>query len=568
MSQVTPHTVFNQQIKQLYDLGISALIGMPIAAVLSIIVLLNKVPLNSLLIWFALIILLSLLRLLLLNGYRRSEDALTQGRRWARYYFFLEIASGLAWGSLIYWLFPDTVIHQVVVMLIYTGMMAGAAPMLMPVKQIYAAYAFSSSITVTLSLFAVGSEYTNYLGFASVIYTLVLWFSTSLNSDNNTRAIRLMLENTELLKSMQHKQDQLLAQIKVTEEAEHKAVEAKARFQTLANATNEGVVLYEDGRIIDCNENITAMLGYPRTELLQKKIEQLFVRQDQDLLHDLLKHKDGILYELKGERKDGSYFPLEMMKRKLPLEDRTIHVFTLRDISELKYISEIKEQFVSTVSHELRTPITSIHASLGLALGGIAGEIPDKLQSLLSIAYQNSERLNLLINDLLDIQKLDGGQLHFNFEFLDVIEMLEQCIELNASYFDKHHIDVVLKDSSKGILINIDRDRFIQVLTNLLSNAAKFSPANSQVTIALEQQNDSIQIHIHNHGIGIPKEFQEKIFQRFSQADSSSSRSHGGSGLGLYISKQILAKMDGEISFRSEPGEGTTFTICLPVVKQ
>ncbi|MDH5185143.1 MAG: ATP-binding protein, partial [Gammaproteobacteria bacterium] len=430
---------------------------------------------------------------------------------------------------------------------------------------IYAAFLFSLGLTATLILLALNQTDSNYLALFTLFYTLGLWFSARTNYRRNLSNLVLAQEKLALVESLQLTNKQLLRQVNETQNAEQNAREAEGRFRTLANATSEGVVLYENGRIIDCNENITTMLGYTRAELLDKNIEHLFTQTDRFLVLDLLSHNDGIPYELRCEDKEGNNFPVELVKRKLPLHDRNLYVFALRDISELKYMSEIKDQFISTVSHELRTPITSIHASLALALGGVAGDIPEKLQSLLSIAHQNSERLNLLINDLLDIQKLEIGKLHFNYETVDVTDVLKHSIELNSAYFNKHHIKVVLQDIDQKLFIHVDRDRFIQVLTNLLSNAAKFSPADSEVSISLSLQTELLQIHIHDQGPGIPPEFQEKIFQRFSQADASNTRVHGGSGLGLYISKKILHEMKSDIDFRSTAGEGTTFTITLPV---
>lgn len=566
MQSSTQDRIFAQQVKQIYSQGISAIFGVTGVSLVAMFLFWSPLLSQTLISWFACLLVLSLIRLVLLRSYRHDQQRHKHAKIWLRRYLLLELLMGLAWASLGLWLYQSNEIDLVLMLLILGSMATGALPMLSVVLSIYAAFLLSLGLGTALILFSKDSSYSHYLAIFTLIYTLVLWLVARANNRRSWQNLHLFQVNRDLVESLQLTNKQLLRQVNDTQNAEQNAREAESRFRTLANATNEGVVLYENGHIVDCNENITTMLGYTRTELLAKNIEQLFVQTDRVLVLDLLGHNDGIPYELKCETRDGSNFPVELVKRKLPLEDRNIYVFAMRDISELKYMSEIKDQFISTVSHELRTPITSIHASLGLALGGVVGEMPQKLHQLITIAHQNSERLNLLINDLLDIQKLDVGKLHFNCETLNLVEILKQCIDLNTVYFDEHHVKVVLQDSGTDIFIHVDRDRFIQVLTNILSNAAKFSPPHSHVSIFLERSGTLVQIHIHDQGPGIPEEFKEKMFQRFSQADASNTRTHGGSGLGLYISKQILHEMKSDINFTSQAGEGTTFTVTLPVV--
>ena len=558
--------IYSQKVHQIYSQGISAIFGVTGVSLVSVFLFWNPQLARNLIIWFFILLFLSLIRLILLRAYKHAANPSENPAIWSRRYLLLELAMGLAWASLALVLYTAPEIDQILMMLILGSMATGALPMLSMVLPIYSAYLMSLGLGTVLILFTKDDSYSLYLALFSLLYITVLWLSARSNYQRHTKSLSLSQENLDLIESLQLTNKQLLRQVKETQGAEQKAREAEGRFRTLANATSEGVVLYESGRIVDCNENLIRMLGYTQEELFEKNIEQLFTRNDGILVLDLLSHNDGISYELQCEDKHGKTFPVELVKRRLSLEGRrSLYVFALRDISELKQMSEIKDQFISTVSHELRTPITSIHASLGLVLGGVVGEVPDKFQQLITIAHQNSERLNVLINDLLDIQKLDIGKLYFNYETLSVTKLLKQCIELNAGYFDKHQITSKLHELDTDIFINVDQDRFIQVITNLLSNAAKFSPPDSNVDIHLSRQGELLQIHIHDQGVGIPEAFKEKIFQRFSQADASTTRAHGGSGLGLYISKQIMHEMKGDINFHSEQETGTTFTITLPV---
>jgi PAS domain S-box-containing protein len=230
-----------------------------------------------------------------------------------------------------------------------------------------------------------------------------------------------------------------------------------------------------------------------------------------------------------------------------------------RDITERKKVERLKNEFVSTVSHELRTPLTAIRGSLGLVLGGVAGPIPPQVQSMLDIAYKNCERLILLINDILDIEKIESGKLVFNPKVVEMMPLVQQALEVNRAYAEQYGVTFSLDQSLSEARVKADPDRLMQVFANLLSNAAKFSPTGETVSIAVARREQTIRVSVTDHGNGIPADFQERIFQKFAQADSSNTRQKGGTGLGLSISKTIIEKMGGQIGFETTPGKGTTF---------
>jgi signal transduction histidine kinase/DNA-binding response OmpR family regulator len=234
------------------------------------------------------------------------------------------------------------------------------------------------------------------------------------------------------------------------------------------------------------------------------------------------------------------------------------------DISELKRLDRMKSEFVSTVSHELRTPLTSIRGSLGLLSGGVAGVLPEKASSLVDIAKNNCERLIRLINDILDIEKIESGTIVFSVRMLDLADIIDHAIRANEGYAAQHHVRLRVIASPDAAKVSGDQDRLIQVLTNLISNACKFSPAESSVDIAVTREEKSFKVAVIDHGPGISEEFRKRIFQRFSQADSSDARQKGGTGLGLSISKAIVERLGGKIGFDSEPGKGTSFHFTLP----
>lgn len=238
---------------------------------------------------------------------------------------------------------------------------------------------------------------------------------------------------------------------------------------------------------------------------------------------------------------------------------------------KLLEIDRMKNEFISTVSHELRTPLTSIRGSLGLITGGVAGEVPIKARELVEIAYKNSERLVNLINDILDIEKIESGRMDFRNKEIYLTHVLAQALEANSAYASQFGVRFELDNKAPLAMVVADGDRLMQVFTNLLSNAAKFSPTGGTVTISVSRHDTStagmVRVAVTDRGPGIPHEFYDRIFGKFAQADSSAARLKGGTGLGLSISKVIVERLGGRIGFHSEPNVRTTFYFDLPELR-
>lgn len=227
-----------------------------------------------------------------------------------------------------------------------------------------------------------------------------------------------------------------------------------------------------------------------------------------------------------------------------------------------------KSDFLATVSHELRTPLTSIHGALALIAGGVAGELPATAKPLVDIAYKNSERLILLVNDILDMEKIEAGKMEFNIAPLKLMSLLLQALDGNRAYAEQYKVDYVLESESaselSSALVSVDGNRMMQVLANLLSNAAKYSPLGGKVLITVARIGHHLRVTVIDNGPGISDEFRTRIFQKFAQADSSDARQKGGTGLGLSIAKAIIEKMGGNIGFDTHPGVQTAFFVELP----
>jgi signal transduction histidine kinase len=236
----------------------------------------------------------------------------------------------------------------------------------------------------------------------------------------------------------------------------------------------------------------------------------------------------------------------------------------LRYATERKRLERLKDEFVSTVSHELRTPLTSIAGSLRLLTSNAAGNLPRPMARLLTIAHTNSQRLVRLVNDILDIEKMEAGRVVFNFRRAEVRSVVKQAIDANQGYAEDYGVRVRLEDGCIGADVRADPDRLLQVVTNLLSNAIKFSPADGEVVVAIEKEIDAVRITVRDHGAGIPIDFKPLIFEKFAQADAGNDRKKGGTGLGLSIVKQIVDRLGGEVGFADAPGGGTIFHVQLP----
>jgi PAS domain S-box-containing protein len=321
----------------------------------------------------------------------------------------------------------------------------------------------------------------------------------------------------------------------------------------------------ESAELIDSNPEFNRMMGYTGTELRGMSFLSLTPEDDWE------KSRQAIA-ELKAtgrfgpiekhyRHKSGDLIPVEVSGSIINIDQSSAQSWwtLVKDIREQKRMERMKSEFISTVSHELRTPLTSISGALGLITSNVLGELPDKAKGMLDIAYKNSQRLSFLINDLLDMEKLLAGKMSFDCSTQAVLPLVQQALTENSSYADKYSVKFVLKDKSGDAFIHVDSFRLQQVLNNFLSNAAKYSPQFSAVDIDLTLQGDWVRISVRDHGPGIADEFKVRMFQKFSQADSSDSRQKGGTGLGLAISKELVERMGGRIGFESELGQGACF---------
>jgi PAS domain S-box-containing protein len=267
--------------------------------------------------------------------------------------------------------------------------------------------------------------------------------------------------------------------------------------------------------------------------------------------------------EITVYRRDGTSFPAEFSLTPIMEQGRfTGSVLSFRDISQRFALDRMKDEFVSTVSHELRTPLTSIRGALGLLSAGILGQVSDKAANLLRIALSNSDRLVRLINDILDLERIQSGREPLTFRPIALEEIVRQAIDGMQPVADAAGIQLI--HDANLVQISADPDRLLQVITNLLSNAVKFSPEGASVAVTLREGSSGVTLSVIDQGRGIPADKLDSIFDRFQQVDASDSRQKGGSGLGLAICRTIVQQHGGRIWAERNPISGSTFRVLLP----
>jgi len=339
----------------------------------------------------------------------------------------------------------------------------------------------------------------------------------------------------------------------------------------------EGVVALDgDGKVVFSNPSAQRMLGFESDEMIGAVFHHVAQHTTADgesnprggsPLEQTL--RTGIANEVRGEvfwRKDGSSFPV--VYRCAAFTDteggQDGAVLSFVDVAEQRRVEQLKDELLSVVGHELRTPLTSIRGSLGLIDGGAAGEITPEVERMIAIAISNTDRLSRLINDILDIERIESGRVQLSRQLCEVPDLIAQSLETLANQAGA--ADVELVGEPVEATLWADPDRILQALMNLISNAIKFSPPGSKVIVAAAREGNEVRFSVADRGRGIPANQLDAVFERFRQVDASDSREKGGTGLGLPISRSIVHQHGGRIWAESEVGEGTTFSFTIPAL--
>lgn len=332
----------------------------------------------------------------------------------------------------------------------------------------------------------------------------------------------------------------------------------------LSNAADAIISTDQDGNIESFNRAAERIYGWQESQVLRKNLAALTHAK-----HGRAPALNAEGYmEMEHLRADGSVFPAELLVSQIQLGAQIKSINIVRDLSIRRRVEQLKADFVSTVSHELRTPLTSIRGALALINGGVVGAVPERMQKLIKLSLDNSERLTRLINDLLDIQKMEAGKMEFHCASHALAPLLQEAVEANLGYAQQYQVQIVLPPQIPELHLWVDNGRFIQILSNLLSNACKFSNPDQIVEIQLRQTGNGVQIGVIDHGKGISEEFVPHLFEKFSQSDSSDTKSKSGTGLGLAIARSIAQAMAGNLEYAPSAGGGCSFFLELPLSKE
>jgi PAS domain S-box-containing protein len=365
--------------------------------------------------------------------------------------------------------------------------------------------------------------------------------------------------------------------------AAERQIQANAEYtQAILNNVAEGIVCTTtSGMVLSINPAAISILKFPDESFLNVDFFQLVCGKEKV---DLRAEVENFIQSFAANQTEELTSDATYFKRENSIKDylgNDIHVefsisfsqqkhqtdviIVLRDISERKYLEIMQSEFVSIVSHELRTPLTSIIGSLKLIEGGIFGHLPDSLARMIHIALQNGQQLALIINDILDMDKLVAGKMEFNLQELTASSLVTTSIENNQSFARQYQITFEFDQPEQDFIVKADPQRVHQILSNLLSNAAKFSKTGNKVELSITKHDQSVKFTVKDYGEGIPQQYQDRLFKKFSQVDGSSTRRKGGTGLGLSICKEMVERMQGEIGFNSIEGQGSSFYFTLPL---
>ena len=354
--------------------------------------------------------------------------------------------------------------------------------------------------------------------------------------------------------------------------------ESEERVNTILE-TAQGAFVAVDfkGHITDWNTQAQKMLGWSRAEILGEPLTTLVPERFRgpvgQALHDFNRTGVADFVDARFERllltKDGRELPVSVRIGLINHGKLKFFSAFLYDISEAKKVERMKSEFISTASHELRTPLTAIYASLDMLHSGMGGELPADARELIGISLKSAERLVRLVNDVLDVEKIESRSMAYYRVPQPLLPLVEQAITATQRYADQYQVQFELNAGAESAVVSVDADRIIQVIVNLLSNAAKFSPAGGAVVqVNVRQLPGSVRVSVMDAGSGVPEAFRDRIFQRFAQVDASDRRQKGGTGLGLNICKSIVEQHQGTINFVSEAGRGCEFYFDLPLASR
>jgi len=572
--------ILASQVEMLYDQAVPGFIATVVNALVITLMLRNIVSHELVYGWFAAMSSLTIIRAILVYRFQKTDKATIQYETWSSYFLVGAALAGAGWGFAGSVMLPiEHLGHQIVVMVAMAGMAAGAIPVLSSVLKIYHAYLVPLLLPLIIWLVLQQTTPHLYTAVMVVMFFIILMGAAKRINSNLIESMQLVVENRKLLEQSDESarrlsrvnrdlEREILSRRKIEDE-----LLANKEFmeKVLASASNAIYVIDRQGKFVLVNDAGVLLAGYPAEQIIGMEFRKIIDARDLPRTEELfassmlrgqtIRQQDVRIVTSTGEVREIVYSQSPLLEA----DTITGVVGSAEDVTDQRRLMRLRTEFVSTVSHELRTPLTSIRGSLGLMRGGVAGELTPELSGLTTIAYENCDRLLKLINDLLDIQKLEAGKISIYMESHDLRTLLESIAGANQGYAREYDVQLLLDQPLDAITVSVDAERFAQVLSNLISNAIKYSPTNEEVHISVTRKGDEVEIAVSDRGEGVPEEFRQRIFDKFARADGSDSRHTSGSGLGLTIARSLVEAMGGRLYFESQQGLGSTFYVALPI---
>jgi PAS domain S-box-containing protein len=403
---------------------------------------------------------------------------------------------------------------------------------------------------------------------AIIVGALLLFFM-----GNTKRRIAKLMENTILLSSNQP----LAAALEGDDEMAKLDHAFHAMAADLAEATRKERAILDnavdvicsidaEGRFRAVNPASQAVWGYSPEELVGRHYADIMTKEDGAKFRDAvaqIRNETGLV-TLENQIASPDQQRVHMLWSVRWNESERALFCVAHDISDRKRLEQLKQEFLAVISHELRTPLTSLQATLTLISHGLYGKLNDSGEKRVRSAESSASRLIMLINDLLDMEKMEAGKLSMTYANVNIADTVQNSIEAVRGFAEDHEVTLIAQDVSP-VKVLADSDRLIQVLVNLLSNAIKFSPKNSTVEVRLTESPENTELQVIDHGAGIPEDYEKKVFEKYEQVPASGQKTKvKGTGLGLPICRAIIEQHGGAIGVRPTEGGGSTFWFTIP----
>lgn len=512
-------------------------------------------PILLLLAWVGYSQLVNLYGFFLVKQCRQEIALADKTTHYTKRFLIYTLADALTLVSAL-WLFfvTQNTFHNLFLIMTLLGVTAGGQASLISHRR--AAILFTTGILLSLSLrllFEVEIEYLLLSALTLVFMAVLIRFIFTFNN-NLQQTWRLSFD--------------LAKQLDERNRAEVHLRESEEQYRHMVEQSPNAIVVMTKGKLVYANAVAVKLFSANSDNASLESSIELHLEsllEDKAQLDVISPENNRDAYDYTLRRLDGSLIELEVIKKNIRLHGKDAIQLVLRDISDRKKMEKMKDDFISTVSHELRTPLTSIYGAVGIIRGKYNDHLDDKLRPLTEIIYNNSLTLNSLVNDILDISKIEAGELEFHLLDQELEPLLQQAVEDNKTYASQFRVQLESDINLTIHRIYTDETRFKQILNNLISNAVKYSSEDEVVTIVARNNPTTLTLSVCDSGTGIPLEFQKEVFSKFSHIENENRKIIKGTGLGLYLTKSLVERLGGSIGFESQPGDGSTFIVTLPL---